>query len=117
MTARVMVTGVAGLIGSHLARALLERGHEVVGVDDFSLGREANVEDIRAHPAFQFHRANVIDPRYFVYSLLNKSGSPMWDGTRVLLPPSFSWGSRVSGNSPNYAPPNIGFPSQNFLSI
>ena len=36
MSARVVVTGVAGLIGSHLARALLERGDEVVGVDDLS---------------------------------------------------------------------------------
>lgn len=61
MTARVMVTGVAGLIGSHLARALLERGEEVVGVDDLSLGREANLEDVRAHPAFRFHRADVLD--------------------------------------------------------
>ena len=40
----------------------------------------------------------------------------MWDGTRVLLPPSFAWGSRISNNSPNYAPPNIGFPSQNIAS-
>ncbi len=65
---------------------------------------------------FVFPEANVIDQRYFVYDLLNKSGSPMWDGTRVLLPPSFSWGSRISNNSPNYAPPNIGFPSQNQAS-
>ena len=35
----------------------------------------------------------------------------MWDGTRVLLPPSFAWGNRVG--PPNNAPPNIGFPSQN----
>jgi Carboxypeptidase regulatory-like domain len=65
---------------------------------------------------FIFPDANVIDSRYFVYSLLNRSGSPMWDGTRVLLPPSFSWGSRVSNSSPNYAPPSIGFPSQNTAS-
>ena len=38
----------------------------------------------------------------------------MWDGTRVLLPPTFSWGNRVSNT--NYAPPNIGFPSQNVAS-
>ncbi|HEY2941827.1 MAG TPA: NAD-dependent epimerase/dehydratase family protein [Vicinamibacteria bacterium] len=61
MTARVMVTGVAGLIGSHLARALLERGHEVVGVDDLSLGREANLEDLLGHSAFRFHRADILD--------------------------------------------------------
>jgi len=58
---RVLVTGVAGLIGSHLAGALLERGHEVVGVDDLSLGREANLETFRDHPAFRFHRADVLD--------------------------------------------------------
>jgi hypothetical protein len=60
---------------------------------------------------FIFPDANVIDSRYFVYSLLNKSGSTMWDGSRVLLPPSFSWGNRVAN-----APPNIGFPSQNAAS-
>jgi hypothetical protein len=65
---------------------------------------------------FIFPDASVIDPRYFIFDLLNRSGSPIWDGSRVLLPPSFSWGSRVSNNSPNYAPPNIGFPSQNTAS-
>jgi UDP-glucose 4-epimerase len=56
-----MVTGVAGLIGSHLARALLERGHEVVGVDDLSQGRELNLETFRDDPGFHFHRADVLD--------------------------------------------------------
>ena len=60
---------------------------------------------------FIFPEANTIDNRYFVYSLLNKSGSPMWDGTNVLLAPSFSWGNRVTNS-----PPNIGFPSQNQAS-
>jgi hypothetical protein len=60
---------------------------------------------------FIFPDANLIDDRYFVYSLLNRSGSPMWDGTRVLLPPSFSWGNRITNS-----PPNIGFPSQNQAS-
>ena len=56
-----MITGVAGLIGSHLARSLLERGQEVVGVDDLSLGREANLEACRDHARFRFHRADVRD--------------------------------------------------------
>ena len=38
---------------------------------------------------FIFPEANVIDNRYFIYDLLNRSGSPMWDGTRVLLPADF----------------------------
>ncbi len=67
---------------------------------------------------FIFPEAATIDQRYFVYDLLNRSGSPMWDGAQVLLPPSFAWGNRVSSGapSPNYAPPNIGFPSQNIAS-
>src|SRR5438128_8532530 len=40
---------------------------------------------------FIFPDANTIDTRYFMYSLLNASGSPIWDGTHVLLPPSFSF--------------------------
>jgi hypothetical protein len=83
----------------------------------FPVGDNANRNNIGlgALP-FIFPEANVIDERYFVYDLLQRSGSPMWDGTRVLLPPAFSWGNRVSGNAPNYAPPNIGFPSQNVAS-
>jgi hypothetical protein len=60
---------------------------------------------------FIFPEANQIDPRYFIYDLLNKSGSTMWDGQNVLLAPSFSWGNRVANS-----PPNIGFPSQNQAS-
>ena len=60
---------------------------------------------------FIFPEANLIDERYFVYDLLNKSGSPMWDGTQVLLPPTFAWGNRVTN-----APPSFGFPSQNVAS-
>ena len=40
---RVLITGVAGFIGSHIADALLEAGHEVAGVDDLSTGRHQNV--------------------------------------------------------------------------
>jgi UDP-glucose 4-epimerase len=61
VTERVVVTGVAGLIGSHLARALLERGDEVVGIDDLSQGRERNLEAFFDHPAFRFHRVDILD--------------------------------------------------------
>lgn len=42
---KVLITGIAGFIGSHLAEALLADGHEVAGVDDLSTGRRENVPD------------------------------------------------------------------------
>ncbi|PYQ26327.1 MAG: nucleoside-diphosphate sugar epimerase [Acidobacteria bacterium] len=61
LSERVVVTGVAGLIGPHLARALLEKGHEVVGVDDLSQGRRVNLASCVEHPSFRFHEADVRD--------------------------------------------------------
>lgn len=57
-----VITGAAGFIGSHLADALLARGHEVIGVDDLSLGTRANLRSALAHPAFRFHEGDLNDP-------------------------------------------------------
>ena len=63
---RYLVTGCAGFVGSHLAEALLERNHEVVGIDAFtdyyarSL-KEANLERARARPGFTFAARNLAD--------------------------------------------------------
>lgn len=57
--ARILVTGGAGFIGSHIARALGEQGDEVVILDDLSTGFERNVEVAR--PA-RFVRGSVTDP-------------------------------------------------------
>lgn len=57
----VLVTGAAGMIGSHLVDALLARGDAVVGVDDLSYGRLENVAHNLGHPAFRFHRVDILD--------------------------------------------------------
>jgi UDP-glucose 4-epimerase len=50
----VLVTGAAGFIGSHLTDRLLQLGHKVVGIDNFSRGTRGNLADSLLDPAFQF---------------------------------------------------------------
>ena len=58
---RVLVTGGAGFIGSHLAEALLERGDEVWVLDDLSTGRLENLTTFARHPRFHFVEGTVLD--------------------------------------------------------
>jgi nucleoside-diphosphate-sugar epimerase len=63
---RYLVTGCAGFIGSHLTEALLELGHDVVGVDSFTDYyprdvKEANLDGTRGRPHFAFHELDVAD--------------------------------------------------------
>lgn len=54
---RIVVTGVAGFLGSHLTDTLLGRGHEVIGIDNLITGSPSNVEHIREQRSFTFlHR-------------------------------------------------------------
>jgi nucleoside-diphosphate-sugar epimerase len=52
--ARVVVTGGAGFLGSHLSSRLLDRGDEVLAIDNLSTGRLANIEALVARPGFTF---------------------------------------------------------------
>ena len=51
---RVLITGGAGFIGSHMSDALIRQGHQVTIVDDLSTGRMENFAHLRAMPHFQF---------------------------------------------------------------
>ncbi len=57
---RVLITGVAGFIGSSIARAALDEGAEVVGLDDLSAGKLENIEPIRSR--MDFRHASILDP-------------------------------------------------------
>ncbi|MGH2458714.1 MAG: UDP-glucuronic acid decarboxylase family protein [Chloroflexota bacterium] len=59
---RSLVTGGAGFIGSHLCDRLIARGDDVVCADNLITGQARNVEHLRAHPRFEFLRADVTEP-------------------------------------------------------
>ena len=61
---RSLVTGGAGFIGSHLCRRLLERGHQVLCVDNFFTGSRANVAELLSNPNFELMRHDVTFPLY-----------------------------------------------------
>ncbi len=64
MQKRVLVTGGAGFIGSHLCARLLDQGHQVLCVDNFFTGTKRNVEHLLDHPRFELMRHDVTFPLY-----------------------------------------------------
>ncbi|GBD44867.1 UDP-glucose 4-epimerase [bacterium HR40] len=61
---RVLVTGGAGFIGSHLCERLLADGHEVLCVDNFYTGRRSNIAHLLSHPRFEIMRHDITFPLY-----------------------------------------------------
>lgn len=59
---RILITGAAGFIGSHLCKRLLEDGHEVIAVDNFFTGRKANIANLMRNPDFEIIRHDVCYP-------------------------------------------------------
>ncbi len=59
---RVLVTGGAGFIGSHLCERLLRDGHEVIALDNFFTGERANLRGLVGHPSFELLRHDVTRP-------------------------------------------------------
>ncbi|MBC7284829.1 UDP-glucuronic acid decarboxylase family protein [Hoeflea sp.] len=61
---RILVTGGAGFLGSHLIDRLLDRGDEVVCVDNLFTGAKRNIEHLHSHPRLEFMRHDVTFPLY-----------------------------------------------------
>lgn len=61
---RVLVTGGAGFLGSHLIDRLLDRGDEVICADNLFTGSKRNIEHVLNHPRFEFLRHDIIFPLY-----------------------------------------------------
>lgn len=64
MRKTILVTGGAGFIGSHLCRRLLDRGDEVLCVDNLFTGSKQNISDLLTHPRFEFLRHDITFPLY-----------------------------------------------------
>ncbi len=61
---RILVTGGAGFLGSHLIDRLLEMGHEVICVDNLFTGTKRNIEHLQTNPRFEFLRHDVTFPLF-----------------------------------------------------
>lgn len=66
----ILITGVSGLVGSHLLDRLLERGEHVTGIDDLSYGKLANIRKHFKNKHFRFHKIDILD----LSSMLKKIG-------------------------------------------
>ena len=59
---RVLITGAAGFLGSHLADRFIAEGYSVLGVDNFITGRAENLAHLEGHPRFEFVRHDITEP-------------------------------------------------------
>jgi len=77
---RILVTGGAGFLGTHLCDRLLAEGHEVVCLDNLFTGQKRNIAHLLANPRFEFVRHDVIDPFKFevdqIYNLACPASPP-----------------------------------------
>lgn len=79
---KILVTGAAGFLGSHLVKTLIKNGAQVIGVDNLITGKKRNIEILNSNPAFTFIQADVINnpisylPTNYIPDLIFHFASP-----------------------------------------
>jgi len=61
---KILVTGGAGFIGSHLCERLISEGHSVTVVDDFSTGRASNLANLASENKFKLIQGSILDSNF-----------------------------------------------------
>jgi len=61
---KILVTGAAGFLGSHLVERLLNEGHDLIGVDNFFTGNKSNIAHLLDNPKFELVRHDITFPLY-----------------------------------------------------
>jgi UDP-glucuronate decarboxylase len=77
---RILITGGAGFLGSHLCDRLIGQGHDIICLDNFFTGRKANIQHLIPNPRFELVRHDIIDPFKFevdrIYNLACPASPP-----------------------------------------
>jgi len=73
---RILITGGAGFVGSHLSERLLDQGHDIVAVDNYFTGSKRNIEHLLANPRFELMRHDVTFPLYVEVDSIYNLASP-----------------------------------------
>lgn len=77
---RILITGGAGFVGSHLVDVLMKQGHEVVVADNFFTGRKRNVEQWLGHPNFELIHHDIVNSLFIevdeIYHLASPASPP-----------------------------------------
>jgi UDP-glucuronate decarboxylase len=86
-TKRILVTGGAGFIGSHLCKTLLNQGHEVICLDNYLTGEVGNVTKLLGNPRFRLVEHDIIEPLHLeveeIYNLACPASPPHYQDNPI----------------------------------
>jgi len=95
---KILITGGAGFVGSHLTDRLLQEGHTVIVLDNFFTGSPRNVAHWQKHPRFKLIKHDVIDPFYIsgldqIYHLASPASPKQYQKDPIFTTKTNVWGT------------------------